>query len=45
MANKYKELLINDERLIKTNHNDMPIHFDVLMSESKEHLLVEPYFQ
>ena len=35
MANKYKELLINDERLIKTNHNDMPIHFDVLMSESK----------
>ncbi len=36
MANKYKDNLIKEGVLEKTNHNEIPIHFDVLMSESKK---------
>ena len=36
MANKYKDKLIKEGVLEKTNHGDIPIHFDVLMSESKK---------
>lgn len=36
MANRYKEDLIKNGTLIKTNNEEIPIHFDVLMSESKK---------
>lgn len=36
MANRYKEELIKNGTLIKTNNEEIPIHFDVLMSESKK---------
>ncbi|MGI6782541.1 MAG: DUF5696 domain-containing protein [Acholeplasmataceae bacterium] len=36
MANKYKDNLIKEDILEKTNHQAIPIHFDVLMSESKK---------
>ncbi len=36
MANRYKEDLIENGTLIKTNNEEIPIHFDVLMSESKK---------
>ncbi len=36
MANRYKEELIENGLLVKTNNEEIPIHFDVLMSESKK---------